>query len=115
MLVRSAVLDKDMEAAEKMLTHLTETKITGEPDVSAAMIGFLVEGGDVLQIGEIADVLERMLAGTESGERFIKRAEQAAGIMWCVRYLLPGGWVLKGGRHQNGSRLVPCPARPRQG
>ena len=70
MLVRSAILDEDLSALKKIFNRLTETKVTGEMDVSAVIIGLLVEGGDVLQMNEIADLLERMLnacSGTDSG------------------------------------------------
>ena len=74
MLVRSAVLNKDLGAVEKRLYHLTKTKFPRETDVAAVIIGLLVEGGDVLQMDEIADILERMLhtsSGTESGGKAI--------------------------------------------
>lgn len=84
MLVRLALLDKDLAAVEKILILLTKTKYTGETDVSAAIIGLLVEGGGILQMGEIADVLERMMLhacwGTESGRTFISES------MWKSYY-----------------------------
>ena len=90
MLVRSAVLNKDLAAVEKMLYHLTKTKFPPETDVSAVIIGLLVEGGDVLQMDEIAGILERMLhacSGIESGGKVISEILSTA-VFYYVQSVL---------------------------
>jgi len=69
-LVRAAVLDKDLAAVEKLLNRLTKSKDVSETDPYAAIVGLLIESGDVLVMNDIADLLERMMyarSGTESG------------------------------------------------
>ena len=87
--MRAAVLDKDLAAVEKLLNRLTKSKDVSETDPYAAIVGLLIESGDVLVMNDIADLLERMMyarSGTESGGTFITDTfERASAISHCCR------------------------------
>ena len=93
--MRAAVLDKDLAAVEKLLNRLTKSKDVSETDPYAAIVGLLIESGDVLVMNDIADLLERMMyarSGTESGGTFITDTfERASAVVMyaclaCIRW-----------------------------
>ena len=70
-LLRLAVQEKDMVTVKNILINLAETRFASETDAPGAIIGFLVEGGDIWQMSEIAEVLEKVLdscSGVQSGK-----------------------------------------------
>ena len=70
-LVRLAVQEKDLVTVEKILIHLAGARYTIQTDTPGAIVGFLVEGGDILQMSEITEVLQKVLdscSGLQSGK-----------------------------------------------
>ena len=92
--MRAAVLDKDLATVEKLLNRLTKSKDVSETHPYAAIVGLLIESGDLLVMNDIANLLERMMyarSGTESGGTFITDTfERASAVMYaclaCIRW-----------------------------